>query len=42
MTEIIEQKIVSGCTNPSWAFYIAVMEEFGEWLRHKIRVIVMK
>ena len=31
MTEIIEQKIVSGCKNPSWTFYITVMH-YGVWL----------
>ena len=31
MTEIIKQKIVSGCKNPFWTFYIAVMH-YGVWL----------
>jgi len=29
MTEIVEQKIVSGCKNPFRTFYIAVMH-YGE------------
>lgn len=31
MTEIVEQKIVSGCKNPFRTFYIAVMH-YGVWL----------
>ena len=31
MTEIVEQKIVSGCKNPSRTFYITVMH-YGVWL----------
>lgn len=31
MTEIVEQKIVSGCKNPFRTFYIAVMHS-GVWL----------
>ena len=31
MTEIIKQKIVSGCKNPFRTFYIAVMH-YGVWL----------
>ena len=31
MMEIIEQKIVSGCKNPFWNTYIAVMH-YGVWL----------
>ena len=30
MTEIVEQKIVSGCKNPFRTFYIAVMH-YGVW-----------
>ena len=41
MTEIIEQKIVSGCKNPSWIFYIAVMH-FGVWLLICIYAIKIK
>lgn len=31
MTEIVEQKIVSGCKNPFRTFYIALMH-YGVWL----------
>ena len=31
MMEIVEQKIVSGCKNPFWNTYIAVMH-YGVWL----------
>ncbi len=31
MTEIVEQKIVSGCKNPFRTFYIAVMH-YSVWL----------
>lgn len=33
MTEIVEQKIVSGCKNPFRTFYIAVMH-YGVWLSY--------
>lgn len=41
MTEIVEQKIVSGCKNPFRTFYIAVMH-FGVWLLICIYAIKIK
>lgn len=36
MTEIVEQKIVSGCKNPFRTFYIAVMH-YGVWLSYFVK-----
>lgn len=42
MTEIVEQKIVSGCKNPFRTFYIAVMHYellWGSFLQHNILIL---